>query len=154
MEAALLMLGLLVGGGGEAGVVKIVTPIKVSRPIIEVDVAFQTPVAADIQLLEPSDYGWSDCEAQFGKCDPCSDAACDPIRYDLCHPPTDMMPHMPDLCGPKTYYYFRPYNWAHIGSMQSHAATWGGDSATPYSNKIFEAVYAEFEEEIQGDSAN
>ena len=40
------------------------------------------------------------------------------------------------------YYYFRPYHHSHIARHQTLVAGWGGDPRNPYSNAIFQTVYA------------
>ncbi len=57
----------------------------------------------------------------------------------------DMPPHYayyPPLHG---YYYFRPYNHAHIPQQQQLVEYWGGDPRNPYANEVFKRVYAEYE---------
>lgn len=61
------------------------------------------------------------------------------------HAPGNMVPHIPYVAYPKTYYYFRPYNMLHISDQQARAAAWVENPALPYSNGIFEKVYAELE---------
>lgn len=83
----------------------------------------------------------------------CDDGCGQLMRYDLRHPPTNMVPHLPYDAQPKTYYYFRPYNWMHIHQHQGEAAIWNAPAGNPYSNKIFQDVYESIEiEEIAGDS--
>lgn len=57
-----------------------------------------------------------------------------------------MTPHLPYSAEPKTTYYFRPYNHQHIANQQAIAQGWGAPASSPYSNGIFDSVYAEFEE--------
>jgi hypothetical protein len=152
MKSAMFILGLLVGGNHGDGLVAVVDPIQPVQPVIQVSAVFDEPVPADIQLLETTEYGWVGCDSSYGCCDDwMGDVSCK-IKYDLCNPPTDMVPHTPYCAEPKTYYYFRPYNWAHVGAMQSHAMSWGVEPATPYSNKLFQDVYSKIEEEIRGES--
>jgi len=61
------------------------------------------------------------------------------------HAPGNMTPHIPYVAYPKTYYYFRPYNMLHIPDQQARAAAWVENPALPYSNRIFDKVYAELE---------
>jgi len=61
------------------------------------------------------------------------------------HAPGNMMPHIPYVAYPKTYYYFRPYNMLHIPRQQAQAATWVSNPALPYSNEVFAGVYEELE---------
>ena len=56
-----------------------------------------------------------------------------------------MLPHIPYTAYPKTYYYFRPYNMLHIPQQQERALAWVENPALPYSNKVFDKVYAELE---------
>ncbi|PQO27542.1 hypothetical protein C5Y96_18610 [Blastopirellula marina] len=61
------------------------------------------------------------------------------------HAPGNMTPHIPYVAYPKTYYYFRPYNMLHIPDQQARASAWVENAALPYSNGIFDKVYAELE---------
>ena len=61
------------------------------------------------------------------------------------HAPGNMLPHIPYTAYPKTYYYFRPYNMLHIPQQQERALAWVENPALPYSNKVFDRVYAELE---------
>ncbi|MBA2117878.1 hypothetical protein [Bremerella alba] len=61
------------------------------------------------------------------------------------HAPGNMVAHIPYDAYPKTYYYFRPYNMLHIPDQQARAAAWVENPALPYSNRIFDKVYAELE---------
>lgn len=58
----------------------------------------------------------------------------------------NLVPHTPYYMKPKTYYYFRPYNWAHVWQQSEWAASWGGDPRHPYANEVFERVYRQLEE--------
>lgn len=51
--------------------------------------------------------------------------------------------HFPYEQEPKTYYYFRPYNYRHIATQIDDAQTWGADRKLPYSNAMFQEVYAD-----------
>lgn len=48
---------------------------------------------------------------------------------------------------PSTYYYFRPYNFAHVFPQQTVAGTWVTHPGRPYSNAIFKSVYQQIEPE-------
>lgn len=61
--------------------------------------------------------------------------------------PGNMVPHTPYEAWPKTYYYFRPYNYMHVQQQQEQAIQWGADPGLPYSNAVFQQVYHTFEEE-------
>jgi len=67
------------------------------------------------------------------------------------HAPGNMLPHMPYEALPKTYYYFRPYNMIHIPNQQAQAASWVENPGLPYSNRIFDKVYADLEPELGRD---
>ena len=58
--------------------------------------------------------------------------------------------HLPYLAEPKTYYYFRPYNYNHIFMQQEQAMIMGLDPRMPYDNAIFKKVFhnLEHKEEI------
>lgn len=64
------------------------------------------------------------------------------------HAPGNMVPHIPYEALPKTYYYFRPYQMFMIPDQQAQAAGWVENPALPYSNNVFEKVYAELESEL------
>jgi hypothetical protein len=55
-----------------------------------------------------------------------------------------MFPHYPYFPSMHGYYYFRPYHHSHVMLQQQRVAGWGGDPRNPYSNEIFQAVYAEY----------
>ena len=54
-----------------------------------------------------------------------------------------MHPHYAYFPSMHGYYYFRPYHHSHVRLHQQTVAGWGGDVRNPYSNEIFQAVYAE-----------
>lgn len=56
-------------------------------------------------------------------------------------------PHYPYFPCDHGYYYFQPYNVSHVALHQSIAAGWGIDARNPYSNEIFQKVYAQYEAE-------
>jgi hypothetical protein len=94
------------------------------------------------------------CNGSCGCGDGCGDG-CGLMRYDLRRAPTNMVPHFPYDAQPKTYYYFRPYNWMHIHQHQGEAAVWNAPPGNPYSNKIFQDVYESIEiEEISGNGSS
>ncbi|KKL45438.1 hypothetical protein LCGC14_2355690, partial [marine sediment metagenome] len=45
------------------------------------------------------------------------------------------------------YYYFRPYHPGHLAAQQQFVGQWGGDVRHPYTNQIFQTVYAEYQAE-------
>ena len=51
------------------------------------------------------------------------------------------------------YYYFRPYHRSHLAAQQLSISSWGGDRRNPYSNAIFDRVYAEYDAARQGNGA-
>ena len=59
--------------------------------------------------------------------------------------PDNMYQHAPYLATPKTYYYFRPYNFMHVRTQQVQAQLWGADPGMPYSNAVFQDVYKQIE---------
>ncbi|MEW4456221.1 hypothetical protein AB1L30_26385 [Bremerella sp. JC817] len=61
------------------------------------------------------------------------------------HAPGNMAPHRMYDALPKTYYYFRPYNMLMIPDQQAQAAAWVENPHLPYSNGVFQKVYAELE---------
>lgn len=60
-----------------------------------------------------------------------------------CHAPGNMYQHMPYDTAAMRYYYFRPYNYMHIQVQQAEAVSVGTPAGLPYSNAIFQRVYAE-----------
>ncbi|PQO42144.1 hypothetical protein [Blastopirellula marina] len=64
------------------------------------------------------------------------------------HAPGNMVPHIPYDAVPKTYYYFRPYQMFMIPDQQAQAASWVKNRSLPYSNQVFDKVYAELEDEL------
>ncbi len=91
------------------------------------------------------------CEGDScGGCDDCGGCChCGPLcRYKalLC-PHGNCGPHFPYEQQPKTYYYFRPYNYRHIAEHQDEAEAWGADRKMPYSNAVFQEVYADLAEQ-------
>lgn len=62
-----------------------------------------------------------------------------------CIAPDNMMPHLPYHTEAMRYYYFRPYNHMHIPVQQAEATSVGISYSQPYSNAIFQRVYAEVE---------
>ena len=55
-----------------------------------------------------------------------------------------MHPHYAYFPSMHGYYYFRPYHHSHVRLQQQTVAGWGGDVRNPYSNEIFQRVYAEY----------
>jgi len=62
-----------------------------------------------------------------------------------CRAPGNMYPHLPYHTASMRYYYFRPYNYMHIPIQQAEAVSVGIPASQPYSNSIFQRVYAEVE---------
>lgn len=76
-----------------------------------------------------------------GGCGGCGHGCC-PV--DRCwHSTCNMTQHYPYFPPMHGYYYFRPYNHAHIPRHQMWVESWGGDRLNPYSNEIFQTIYAE-----------
>ena len=61
----------------------------------------------------------------------------------LWHSTCDMPQHLPYCSRPMSYYYFRPYQFAHVAVHQDFVRSYGGNPRDPYENSIFERVYAE-----------
>lgn len=85
-------------------------------------------------------------------CDTCSDGCLHKggfwARHGLPSPhraPGNMGPHIPYETANMRYYYFRPYNYMHIPIQQAEAVSVGIPASLPYSNSIFQRVYAEIE---------
>lgn len=63
----------------------------------------------------------------------------------------NMPQHMQYYPAAHGYYYFRPYNYFHIYWQQAFVETYGGDPRDPYTNRIFQQVYALYpESELDG----
>lgn len=169
MNASTLLVGLILLGAPQDPVV-----IRVARPTLQQDtivgggvqgtVEAAPPVLSSEMILQDGEMlaedGMSISDMNFGGCDSCCgtcNECCRPslMLFDLRHPPRNMIPHLPYDAQPKTYYYFRPYNWMHIHQHQGDAAAWEASPGNPYSNKVFKDLYrmieAEGLEEIQSD---
>lgn len=81
-------------------------------------------------------------DAYCDTCDSCDACGCLATPW---HPCGDMHPHYPYDAWPKTYYYFRPYSYRHVRLQQEQASLWNAPAGLPYSNAIFQSVYAQFE---------
>lgn len=86
----------------------------------------------------------------------CCDGAADPAcrgrgdRFGGCrggYLQRNAIPHYAYFPCDHGYYYFHPYNVSHIALHQSIATSWGIDARNPYSNEIFQKVYAQYEAE-------
>jgi hypothetical protein len=53
-----------------------------------------------------------------------------------------MVPHLPYPPACHGWYYFRPYNVYHLPHLQEAVVSWGGDPRNPYSNELFQRIYA------------
>lgn len=97
-------------------------------------------------LISAAAYA-ADTPAQTSEvcCDSCSSCDSCVCVATPCHPCGDLHPHYPYDAWPKTYYYFRPYNYRHVRQQQEQAAQWGASAGLPYSNEIFQSVYSRFE---------
>ena len=85
-----------------------------------------------------------------------ADTACATCRrhgFGVCkawwHPLRDMTPHQEYFPPNHGYYYFRPYNSEHIYDQQSWANEWNHDPRHPYTNRFFQGIYEQVEEESQ-----
>jgi hypothetical protein len=70
---------------------------------------------------------------------------CKQALHELFKP--DMPPHTPYRALPAEYYYFRPYNIAHIPPHQEEVVLYGEDPRLPYANTVFDDIYAGLEDE-------
>lgn len=105
-------------------------------------VAEAQPIAETV--MEGEFYG-CDCE-----CDLCGmSCGCECLTGKFVHGlfcgPDNMYQHTPYLATPKTYYYFRPYNFMHVRTQQAQAQLWGAEPGMPYSNAVFQDVYKQIE---------
>lgn len=66
--------------------------------------------------------------------------------YELFHPPGDMHPRYEYQPMYGDYYYFRPYNYSVALEQQEIAEQLGDSAANPYGNRLFPALYREFEQ--------
>ena len=100
------------------------------------------------EVVKPSDMDSDPASDQGDFMDDC-DCSCEepskPCLPSTIHAPGNMMLHKPYIARPKTYYYFRPYNYMHIRHDQRESSQWGADPRLPYSNEIFAKVYEQFE---------
>lgn len=89
----------------------------------------------------PDCYGCPSCDDDDGCC--------------LCGPPhpCNMFPHYAYYPKYHGHYYFRPYNYTTVFQQQQWAAAAGLDPRNPYSNKIFECVFAGYEQLFRAESA-
>lgn len=87
-------------------------------------------------------FGWGHCSSCGRKKKSCWDSTC------------DLLPHYPYLPEFHGYYYFRPYNYTHIGLHQQFVYAHGGDLRMPYSSRLFESVYRDSENTAYEQSAN
>lgn len=90
-------------------------------------------------------------------CQNCYGCPCDDDDDDCClkgppHP-CDMIPHYAYYPKYHGHYYFRPYNYNTIFQQQQWAAAAGLDPRNPYSNKIFDCVFAGYEQLYRVDTA-
>ena len=67
-----------------------------------------------------------------------------PKRHCL-QPTGDLVSHSPYEARPKTYYYFRPYNPAHVEQQAGEAGTLALIPRAPHSNSQFQKVYESVE---------
>jgi hypothetical protein len=116
------------------------------------------PSAASASAMLWQEYapGWPTC--QLSDCPAHSDphatfdvhGAVGKDPWCWCHwwcSPCDLSHHLPYYPPAHGYYYFRPYNLANLRAQQEVVVSWGGDPRNPYSNEIFQRVYAELEAE-------
>lgn len=96
--------------------------------------------------------------ANCGHCNACDACGCNGCGHhckgaglwgwfglpDPCHAPGNLYQHMPYLAEPKTYYYFRPYNYTMIPVQHAEGMGLGAPAGLPYSNEMFERVYEEY----------
>jgi hypothetical protein len=76
---------------------------------------------------------------------PCSGCGCGHCLYRLFCGCCDLVPHLPYFPPRHGYYYFRPYNIAHLQRHQEMVVRWGEDPRNPYGNEVFTRVYAALE---------
>lgn len=92
---------------------------------------------------DSSTYGGNGCQ-QCG-CSGCVDNGFGPELPCPWRSTCNLFQHVPYYVEPKTYYYFRPYNFTHVWQQRKQVAAWGGDPRHPYSNEIFKQVYRELD---------
>lgn len=110
------------------------------------------PEGTPPQPMEPA-FGPAPVVADAGYgpgCPDCYGCPCDDDDDDCClkgppHP-CDMIPHYAYYPKYHGHYYFRPYNYQTIFQQQQWAAAAGLDPRNPYSNKIFDCVFAGYEQ--------
>jgi len=93
----------------------------------------------------------ANCPDCYGcpNCDDDDDGCC------LCGPPhpCNMFPHYAYYPKYHGHYYFRPYNYTTVFQQQQWAAAAGLDPRNPYSNKIFDCVFAGYEQLFRAETA-
>jgi hypothetical protein len=107
------------------------------------------PMPAGYVVPEPC--GCQQCGCRPGVCY-CQEHPCPRIHQRPLGPCSavgtcDMPQHHAYDSPMRGYYYFRPYNMVHVAQQQQAVMQWGGDPRNPYSNKVFEQVFEEFEKD-------
>ena len=107
------------------------------------------PISEAVPIMDDTFY---DCE-----CNTCGlgcecDCNAGKFIHGLLCGPDNMFQHTPYLATPKTYYYFRPYNFMHVRYQQGQAQIWGADPGMPYSNAVFQDVYKQIESGTAGET--
>ena len=95
------------------------------------------PCLQPVKPCVPCPTGDDPCSS----CDTCSIPDSNCCSKACKHSTCNLYPHYPYFPQCHGYYYFRPYNWVHI---EQHRLTIPGENLqNPYSNDMFDRIYAE-----------
>ena len=127
------------------------TPLAVNfRPAVKPSrVPANATITTPRQAIE-ADAPAEPCDAS-GECETCNECEiCD--ECETCQEcrqvgPPIMEPHLGYIAEPKTYYYFRPYNYHHIFTHKDQAMQMNIKHHAPYDNSIFKNVYQKLKEQ-------
>jgi hypothetical protein len=125
-------------------------PPVTAQPLNEAVPAPLTPIYGDAGAVDTG-YG-ANCPNCYGcpsKDDDDDDGCC------VCGPdcPCDLYPHYAYYPKYHGHYYFRPYNYTTVFQQQQWAAAAGLDPRNPYSNKVFDCVFAGYEQRFRIETA-
>lgn len=100
-----------------------------------------------------SPTGMSGCNSAscHNVCSPCYGSSCwgcctlgeshSISRCGCIQPIGDLHQHYPYSSHPKTYYYFRPYQYSQVRELATQAETLGAHPKVPFSNALFQDAY-------------
>ena len=111
-------------------------PLSIDGTVIQSDTASSVPIDCDV-CESPGGPGACGCEGS------CVDCFWGQWIHSTCNMPQHHA-YYPPLHG---YYYFRPYHPGHLAAQRQFVMQWDGDIRHPYSNQIFQTVYAQYQAE-------